>query len=64
MGTGTSDLKKQLYTADISRKWLASELGISYNQLTSYLNGFSRMPDRIYRQIIKVLEKREQAGTL
>ncbi|MBN1575305.1 MAG: hypothetical protein JW913_02055 [Chitinispirillaceae bacterium] len=58
------ELKVRLMAARIDRRQLTHELGISYSMLSSYLGGFSRMPDRIYRRIVEILAYREETATI
>ncbi len=45
---------------DMNRKELASELGISYQSLSQYLNSFLPMPFEIRDQIEEILHLNQQ----
>jgi len=45
------DLIELLGRANIDRNEMSDKLGIAYNNLTAYLNGYAAMPEDIEREI-------------
>lgn len=55
------ELNTEIYNLRISRKDIADECNISYSSLSSYLNGFTPMPDAVYKKLLVIIDSSKKA---